>query len=125
MTLPGAPAPAGASPAAHLAPGDLGRLSTEAVRPGLDDLDLLDASALVSLIATDARRATDAVVAAAPALSTAVEVSFRSEGRRCTRELAGASSALGGARVKRLVHRPFAKRNNRLRLFDVTSTAVH
>ncbi len=47
------------------------------MRPGLDDLDLLDASALVSLIATDAQRATDAVAAAAPALSTAVEVTFQ------------------------------------------------
>ncbi len=77
MTLPGASAPAGAPPPLHLAPGDLGRLTTESVRPGLDDLDLLEGPALVSLIATDSRRATDAVAAAAPSLSTAVEVTFQ------------------------------------------------
>jgi N-acetylmuramic acid 6-phosphate etherase len=52
----------------------LGNLATEAVRPELATLDLLDAHDLVSLMAADSRRATDAVVAAAPALSAAVEL---------------------------------------------------
>ena len=84
MTLPNASPPAGASPPATSASprgpgpaGDLGRLTTEAVRPGLDDLDLLGPADLVSLMAADARRATDAVAAAAPSISAAVEVVFR------------------------------------------------
>lgn len=55
-------------------PESLGTLSTESVRPELADLDLLGTPALVELIATDARRAVEAVVAAAPAISRAVEV---------------------------------------------------
>lgn len=51
----------------------LGDLVTEAVRPELAGLDLLDAAQLVSLMANDSRRASDAVVAAAPAISAAVE----------------------------------------------------
>ncbi len=53
---------------------DLGSLATEAVRPELATLDLLDAHDLVSLMASDSRRATDAVVAAVPALGVAVEL---------------------------------------------------
>ncbi len=60
-------------------PGDtrtagLGALATEALRPELANLDLLGTNALVSLMAADSRRATDAVVAAAPAISVAVDV---------------------------------------------------
>ncbi len=60
-------------------PGDtttagLGALATEAVRPELAALDLLGTNELVLLMAADSRRATDAVVAAAPAISAAVEV---------------------------------------------------
>ena len=53
---------------------DLGRLTTEEVRPELDDLDLLGAAALVSLMAADSLRATEAVVAAAPAITSAVSL---------------------------------------------------
>jgi N-acetylmuramic acid 6-phosphate etherase len=53
---------------------NLGGLTTEAVRPELAGLDLLGSAELVSLMAADSRRATDAVLAAAPAISTAVEV---------------------------------------------------
>ncbi len=49
-----------------------GLLTTEEVRSELDDLDLLSAADLVSLIAADSRRATDAVAAAAPAITSAV-----------------------------------------------------
>jgi N-acetylmuramic acid 6-phosphate etherase len=52
----------------------LGALATEAVRPELAALDLLGTNELVLLMAADSRRATDAVVAAAPAISAAVEV---------------------------------------------------
>jgi N-acetylmuramic acid 6-phosphate etherase len=52
---------------------NLGSLATEAVRPELGTLDLLGTAELVSLMATDSRRATDAVVAAVPAISAAVE----------------------------------------------------
>jgi N-acetylmuramic acid 6-phosphate etherase len=51
---------------------DLGELTTEEVRPELDHLDLLGASELVSLLAADSRRATEAVAAAAPAITAAV-----------------------------------------------------
>ncbi|MGA3221366.1 MAG: N-acetylmuramic acid 6-phosphate etherase [Acidimicrobiales bacterium] len=98
MTLPGASPPAGATskpsvatpartgppsgaarpsadrPSDSAPPAELGRLSTEAVRPGLDDLDLLGTADLVSLIAADSRRATEAVVAATASISTAVDV---------------------------------------------------
>ncbi len=47
-------------------------LTTEEVRPELDNLDLLDASELVALMAADSRRASEAVVAAAPAITSAV-----------------------------------------------------
>jgi N-acetylmuramic acid 6-phosphate etherase len=84
VTLPSASPPAGAPPSAGFAStvecapaSDLGRLSTEAVRPGLHDLDLLGPSELVALMAADARRATDAVVAAAPSIAEAVEVVYR------------------------------------------------
>jgi len=50
----------------------LGLLTTEEVRPELDNLDLLSASELVSLMAADSRRATDAVAAAEPAITAAV-----------------------------------------------------
>jgi N-acetylmuramic acid 6-phosphate etherase len=53
---------------------DLGSLVTEAVRPELATLDQLDAAQLVSLMANDSRRATDAVVAAAPAIAAAVQL---------------------------------------------------
>ena len=53
---------------------NLGSLATEAMRPELEALDLLDAAELVSLMAADSHRATDAVVAATPAISAAVEV---------------------------------------------------
>jgi N-acetylmuramic acid 6-phosphate etherase len=52
----------------------LGRLVTESVRPELATLDLLDAFGLVSLMASDSRRAPDAVAAAAPAIAAAVEL---------------------------------------------------
>ena len=52
---------------------NLGSLATEAVRPELAALDLLGTTELVSLMAADSRRATDAVVAAVPAISAAVE----------------------------------------------------
>lgn len=70
---PDGPGPDGPGPDG---PGELnlGGLATEAVRPELAALDMLDASQLVSLMANDSRRATDAVVAAAPAISTAVEL---------------------------------------------------
>jgi N-acetylglucosamine-6-phosphate deacetylase len=55
----------------------LGLLTTEEVRPELDDLDLLSAADLVSLIAADSRRATDAVAAAAPAITAAVALVCR------------------------------------------------
>jgi len=51
---------------------DLGLLTTEEVRPELDDLDLLGAAELVSLMVADSRRATEAVTAAAPAITSAV-----------------------------------------------------
>jgi N-acetylglucosamine-6-phosphate deacetylase len=51
---------------------DLSLLTTEEVRPELDNLDLLDASELVALMAADSRRASDAVVAAAPSIASAV-----------------------------------------------------
>jgi N-acetylmuramic acid 6-phosphate etherase len=51
----------------------LGALATEAVRPELATLDLLGTNELVSLMAADSRRATDAVLAAAPAISAAVD----------------------------------------------------
>ena len=54
--------------------GRLGDLSTEAVRPELAALDLLSTADLVSLMAADSHRATDAVVAAVPAMTAAVEV---------------------------------------------------
>ena len=75
MTLPGASPPAGATSRPGVgAPAELGRLSTEAVRPELDDLDLLGTADLVSLMAADSRRATEAVVAAAASISAAVDV---------------------------------------------------
>ncbi len=55
----------------------LGLLTTEEVRPELDDLDLLSAADLVSLMAADSRRATDAVAAAAPAITSAVALVCR------------------------------------------------
>jgi len=55
----------------------LGLLTTEEVRPELDDLDLLSAADLVSLMAADSRRATDAVAAAAPAITAAVALVCR------------------------------------------------
>jgi N-acetylmuramic acid 6-phosphate etherase len=55
---------------------NLASLATEAMRPELEALDLLDAAELVSLMAADSHRATDAVVAAAPAISAAVEVVY-------------------------------------------------
>ena len=51
-----------------------GDLATEAVRPELAALDLLSTADLVSLMAADSHRATDAVVAAVPAITAAVEV---------------------------------------------------
>ena len=54
--------------------GDPGRLSTESVRPELGELDLLDAAELVGLMLSDARRATDALSGAAPAITAAVEL---------------------------------------------------
>ncbi|MGP8209593.1 MAG: N-acetylmuramic acid 6-phosphate etherase [Acidimicrobiales bacterium] len=75
MTLPGASPPAGATSRPGVgAPAELGQLSTEAVRPELDDLDLLGTADLVSLMAADSRRATEAVVAAAASISAAVDV---------------------------------------------------
>jgi N-acetylglucosamine-6-phosphate deacetylase len=56
---------------------DLGSLTTEEVRPELDDLDLLGAHELVALMAADSRRATEAVAAAAPAIASAVELVYR------------------------------------------------
>ena len=53
---------------------NLGGLATEAIRPELEGLDLLSAAELVSLMAADSHRAADAVVAAAPAITAAVEV---------------------------------------------------
>jgi N-acetylglucosamine-6-phosphate deacetylase len=58
-------------------PLTLGALSTEEVRPELGSLDLLGPADLVALMAADSRRATQAVVAAAPAISSAVEVVCR------------------------------------------------
>ncbi len=55
----------------------LGLLTTEEVRPELDDLDLLGAADLVSLMAAESRRATDAVAAAAPAITSAVALVCR------------------------------------------------
>jgi N-acetylmuramic acid 6-phosphate etherase len=52
---------------------NLGSLATEAIRPELASLDLLGTTELVALMAADSRRATDAVVAAVPAISAAVE----------------------------------------------------
>ncbi|HXW82527.1 MAG TPA: N-acetylmuramic acid 6-phosphate etherase, partial [Acidimicrobiales bacterium] len=58
-------------------PVQLGGLSTEEVRPELASLDLLSPADLVTVIAADSRRATEAVVAAAPSLTAAVEVVYR------------------------------------------------
>ncbi len=55
-------------------PTSLGTLSTEEVRPELGSLDLLAPADLVALMAADSRRATEAVVAAAPSISVAVEI---------------------------------------------------
>lgn len=55
----------------------LGQLTTEAVRPELEHLDLLSPADLVSLLAADARRATDAVVGAAAAITAAVEMAYQ------------------------------------------------
>ena len=55
----------------------LGLLTTEEVRPELDDLDLLGAPELVALMAADSRRATEAVAVAAPAITSAVELVFQ------------------------------------------------
>ena len=51
----------------------LGNLSTEAVRPELGSLDLLDAADLVELMAADSRRAPEAVVAATGPIRAAVD----------------------------------------------------
>jgi N-acetylmuramic acid 6-phosphate etherase len=67
--LPGAARPSDSAP-----PAELGRLSTEAVRPGLADLDLLGTAELVALMAADSRRATEAVATAATSITTAVDV---------------------------------------------------
>ena len=56
---------------------DLGLLTTEEVRPELDNLDLLSASELVALMAADSRRASEAVAAAAPAITSAVALVCR------------------------------------------------
>jgi N-acetylglucosamine-6-phosphate deacetylase len=56
---------------------DLAMLTTEEVRPELEDLDLLGARDLVALMAADSRRATEAVAAAAPAITSAVELVCR------------------------------------------------
>jgi N-acetylmuramic acid 6-phosphate etherase len=75
---PSGPHPSGPHPSGPGSPtADLALLSTEAVRPELGDLDQLDAAALVALMSVDSRRATEAVAAAAPSLSAAVEVVCR------------------------------------------------
>jgi N-acetylglucosamine-6-phosphate deacetylase len=78
---PAGEGPAGEGPAGGLAEvaglADLGLLTTEEVRPELDDLDLLGAPELVALMAADSRRATEAVAVAAPAITSAVELVFR------------------------------------------------
>jgi N-acetylmuramic acid 6-phosphate etherase len=70
---PGAMDP-GAMKTGAVTTGHLGGLATEAVRPELAALDLLGTADLVSLMAADSHRATDAVVAAVPAITAAVEV---------------------------------------------------
>ncbi len=72
---PGFGSPGSGSPGSGAPEGvSLGHLVTEAVRPELATLDLLGAFQLVSLMASDSRRATDAVAAAAPAIAAAVEL---------------------------------------------------
>jgi N-acetylmuramic acid 6-phosphate etherase len=77
-TKPGAMDPGAMDPGAMktgaVTTGHLGDLATEAVRPELAALDLLGTADLVSLMAADSHRATDAVVAAVPAITAAVEV---------------------------------------------------
>jgi N-acetylglucosamine-6-phosphate deacetylase len=74
VSIPESTPPAGARPAGNAPPSGFARLSTEAVRHELDHLDELDAAGLVALMSLDSRRATEAVAAAAPSLSAAVEV---------------------------------------------------
>jgi N-acetylglucosamine-6-phosphate deacetylase len=56
---------------------DLALLTTEEVRPELEDLDLLGAHELVALMTADSRRACEAVATAAPAITSAVELVCR------------------------------------------------
>jgi len=53
-------------------PTDLGALDTEAVRPELADLDVLDVPDLVALMTAESTRATDAVVAATEQIAAVV-----------------------------------------------------
>ncbi|MGA2529969.1 MAG: N-acetylmuramic acid 6-phosphate etherase, partial [Acidimicrobiales bacterium] len=53
-------------------PADLGALDTEAVRPELAELDVLEVSDLVALMAAESTRASDAVVGAGPQIAAAV-----------------------------------------------------
>src|ERR1039458_737229 len=50
----------------------LGALDTEAVRPELAELDVLDVPDLVALMTSESTRASDAVVAATPQIAGAV-----------------------------------------------------
>jgi len=78
-------------------PADLGALDTEAVRPELAELDVLEVSDLVALMAAESTRASDAVVGAGPQIAAAVTgVAQRlSEGGRLIYLGAGTAGRLG------------------------------
>jgi N-acetylmuramic acid 6-phosphate etherase len=82
----------------QLGPGELGlgQLATESARPELDGLDLLAAPDLVQLMAADSRRATEAVLAATPAITAAVELVYQklTEGGRLIYVGAGTAGRL-------------------------------
>jgi N-acetylmuramic acid 6-phosphate etherase len=62
------------TPSTGPASTDVANLSTEAVRPELEGLDLLGTADLVALMAADSQRAVDAVRAAAPSITAAIEI---------------------------------------------------
>src|ERR1035441_4572160 len=75
----------------------LGALDTEAVRPELAELDVLDVPDLVALMTSESTRASDAVVAATPQIARAVAGVARrlAEGGRLIYVGAGTAGRLG------------------------------
>ena len=75
----------------------LGALDTEAVRPELAELDVLDVPDLVALMTSESTRASDAVVAATPQIAGAVAGVARrlAEGGRLIYVGAGTAGRLG------------------------------